>query len=79
MVVMQVLRAKVVNGRLLVDEPTTLPDGTEVDLTVADDGDDLDDDERTALHAALDVAWASARVGRTNDAQDMIRKLRSNG
>ena len=76
---MHALRAKVVKGRLLVDEPTTLPDGTEVDLTLADDGDDLDDEERVALHAALDAAWTSARAGRTGDAHDLLRKLRSNG
>ena len=34
MVDMQALKAKVVNGRLVLDEATTLPDGTEVDLTM---------------------------------------------
>ena len=31
------LRARVKNGRLLLDEPTELPDGTEVNLAVLDD------------------------------------------
>ena len=76
---MQALKAKVVNGRLVLDEATTLPDGTEVDLTVANDDDQLDDEERSALHAALDTAWTSARAGRTNDAHDLLRRLRRDG
>lgn len=39
------LRARVEKGRLVLDEPTTLPEGTLVDLVVDDEGDDLTDDE----------------------------------
>lgn len=35
------VRARVSNGRLVVDEPTTLPEGTKIDLVALDD--DLDD------------------------------------
>ena len=74
---MQSLKAHVRNGRLVVDEPTTLPEGTEIDLTTAEAGDDLDDDERAALHAALGEASASARAGHVAPAERLIRKLRS--
>ena len=52
---MQLLKAHVHNGRLLLDEPTDLPDGEVVYLQlveglVADGVDDLDDEERAALH-----------------------------
>ncbi len=47
------LRAHVQNGRLVLDEPVELPDGTEVELMPADQRDDLDDDERARLHAAI--------------------------
>ena len=40
------LRARVENGRLVLDEPTTLPEGTVVDLVVDDGGDDLTDERR---------------------------------
>jgi hypothetical protein len=40
------LKAHVRNGRLVLDEPTDLPEGTEVELVVADSWDDLDDDDR---------------------------------
>jgi hypothetical protein len=62
---------------LVVDEPTMFPDGTEIELTVADAGDDLDAEEREALHAALDRAWASAQAGNLRPADDLIAKLRS--
>jgi len=70
------LRAKVENGRIVVDEPTTLPEGTILDLVVDDEGDDLDDDERARLHARLDAAWTSAQAGNVRSADDVIAKLR---
>lgn len=70
------LRAKVENGRIVVDEPTTLPEGTVLDLVVDDEGDDLDDEERARLHARLDAAWASAQAGNVRSAADVIAKLR---
>jgi hypothetical protein len=47
------LRARVKNGRLQLDQPTGLPEGTELDLVVDDEGDDLTEHERQALHETL--------------------------
>ncbi len=47
------LQARVSGGRLVLDEPIDLPDGTRVELRLVDDGDDLDDEERARLHRAL--------------------------
>ena len=47
------IKASVRAGRLVVDEPTTLPEGTEVELLPLDPGDWLDDGDGAALHAAL--------------------------
>lgn len=47
------LRARVANGRIVLDEPTALPEGTVLDLVVDDEGDDLTDEDRRALHAAV--------------------------
>ena len=44
------LKAKVKNGRLILDEPVDLPEGTEVQLQLADEGDGLDEAEREQLH-----------------------------
>ena len=73
---MRGIRAKVTNGRLIVDEPTTLPDGTVLDLVIDDEGDDLDDKEREALHAAIDRSWQSAKEGNLIPAEQVIRELR---
>lgn len=70
---MQPLKAHVKNGRLLLDEPTDLPDGTEVTVTIADD--DLDDEDRARLHAALERSMAQAKAGKLVDADDVIARL----
>jgi len=61
---MSTIRARVQNGRLIVDEPTDIPEGTELDLVIDDAGDSLDEAERAALHAAIGQAWASFQEGK---------------
>ncbi len=46
------LQAEVRHGRLILDEPVDLPEGTKVELMPADDGDDLDEAERERLARA---------------------------
>ena len=67
------LRARVKNGRLVLDEPTALPEGTEVELALPDE---LDDDERARLHAALDAADDELRAGRGIPGDLIIASLR---
>lgn len=69
------LRARVHAGRLTLDEPTELPDGAEVDLVPLDPGDDLDDTERAALHAALDRSAEQAARGELHDADEVLADL----
>ncbi|MCA9707859.1 MAG: hypothetical protein KDK70_18550 [Myxococcales bacterium] len=57
------MKARVRAGRLVLDEPTDLPEGTVVTLRVVDEDDDLTAEERAALHHALDEAWQSVRAG----------------
>lgn len=71
------LKARVHDGRLVVDEPTDLPEGTEVDLLPLDPGDWLDPDDRAALHAALRESDADVAVGRLVDATEILKDLRS--
>jgi len=73
---MRGIKARVANGRLIVDQPTGLPEGTQLDLAITEAGDDLDDGERAALHAALARSWESASAGRVSPAEDLLRKLR---
>ena len=65
---MQMVRARVKNGRLVLDEPTDRPEGEVVELVPLDDvlaggGDYLDDEERAALHAELEGSVAEAKAG----------------
>ena len=72
---MQSKKARVHNGRLVLDEPTELPEGTEVVLAVADDGDDMDDEERARLHESLRRSIAQAKAGQLIDGDEVIGKL----
>ena len=73
---MQPLKAHVKDGKLVLDDPSTdLPEGAEVHLTIVDDTDELDDDERARLHEALRRSMAQAKAGQLIDADDVIGKL----
>jgi hypothetical protein len=71
------VRATVRNGRLIVDQPTDLPEGTVLDLVVDDEGDQLDDEERQALNAAISRSLAQAEEGRTAPAEEILERLRA--
>jgi hypothetical protein len=71
------LKAHVHNGRLVVDEPTELPEGTEVDLLPLDPGDWLDPADRAALHDALLASQQDLEAGRLVDADEVLKALRS--
>jgi hypothetical protein len=71
------VRATVHHGRLIVDQPTDLPDGTVLDLVVDDEGDELDERDRAALHAAISRSLNEAAQGRTAPSGDILDKLRT--
>ena len=71
------IKARVQAGRLVIDEPTNLPEGTEVELLPLDPGDWLDDADRAALHAALADSNADVAAGRLVDAADVLREIRA--
>jgi hypothetical protein len=64
-------------GRLLVDEPTQLPEGTEVDLLPLDPGDWLDLADRAALHQALIASQEDLEAGRLVEAEEVLKELRA--
>jgi hypothetical protein len=74
---MKTLQAKVHHGRLILDEPCEYPEGTVIDLVMADDGDDLDPEERAALETSLDRSWKQAKGGRTRPAAEIVEALRA--
>ncbi len=79
---MQPVKARVRNGRLVLDEPTDLPEGEEVEFVPLDDvlasgGDYLDDQERERLHRSTERGLEDVKAGRTVEATKVIDELRA--
>ena len=70
------VRARVQNGRLVVDQPTSLPEGTILDLVLDDEGVDLDEVERAARDESIERAWQQAQAGLGRPAKQVIDDLR---
>jgi hypothetical protein len=68
-------KVRVKDGRLVLDEATTLPDGAEVDVLVVDD--ELTMQERAELHASLDRALDDSEAGRGMDAWEYLQQYRA--
>ena len=71
------LKARVHNGRFVLDEPTDLPEGTVVDLLPLDPGDWLDPEDRAVLHRALVASQDDIEGGRLIDAEEVLRDLQA--
>lgn len=83
LVEMKPLKAHVRNGRLVLDEPTDLPEGDVVYLQplagiVRMGGDDLDltEEEQAELHRELELSIAEADSGDTEDFAKVLAELR---
>jgi hypothetical protein len=72
---MHIRRVQVKNGRLVLDEPTDLPEGAEVEILVIDD--ELTAEERAELHASLDRALDDSDAGRGVDAWEFLERYRA--
>ena len=70
------LKAHVHNGRLVLDEPTDLPEGEVVYLQRVD-VDEMGDDERARLHEALRESIDQMKSGETLDAAEALAELRA--
>ncbi|MGH7437021.1 MAG: hypothetical protein ACRENE_15210 [Polyangiaceae bacterium] len=73
---MQPLKAHVHNGRLLLDEPTDLPEGEVVYLEPVD-ADDMSDEEREALHGSIRESIEQMGRGELIDADEALARLRA--
>jgi hypothetical protein len=71
------LRALVKDGRLILDEPTDLPEGTVVELVPGIEVDDLDEAERERLHAAIRRGLEQGRRGEARPIEDVLAELRA--
>jgi len=73
---MSTVRAHVKNGRLVVDEPTGLPEGTEVELLPVDDVDELDPEDRANLYGFLAESIRAHVPGTGTPAEALLAELR---
>lgn len=80
---MRAPKIRVENGRIKIDEPTDLPNGTELYLVSAEQlddvvllrDDDLDENERKQLHASIRRGIANGRAGHVTDFDDVLVEL----
>lgn len=73
---MTILHAQVRNGRVVVDEPTDLPDGANVELLVLDAVAAMDESERVALDASIKRGLAEADRGDLHSVDSVLTRLR---
>ena len=73
---MTILHARVQNGRVLVDEPTDLPDGAKVELLLLDAAADMDVDEQAALEASIRRGLEEADRGELHSVEEVGARLR---
>ena len=83
---MHALKARVENGRYVIDEPTDLPEGTEIELVPAneagnvvfDHDDDMSNEERVYVHEQIIASIRERRAGgETFDANEVMAELRA--
>jgi len=79
---MQPLKAHVRDRRLVLDEPTDLPDGTAVELVSIDDvvasgGYLMDEETRAMFTQELEASFAEEDAGQLIDAADFIADLKA--
>jgi hypothetical protein len=78
----RVFTAHVSNGRLVLDEPTDLPEGTCFELVSVEDclnsgGDLLDADERAEIAQDVEASFVAEEAGLLIDADVAIAELRA--
>lgn len=71
------LRARVHNGRITLDEPTDLPEGTVLELVPAVEVDELDDEDRSKLHAAIRRGIEQGQNGQARPIVEALTEIRA--
>lgn len=71
------LKAHVQNGHFVVEEPTDLPEGTEVQLLLVQEEtlDDLPPDERAEVLQMLEAGFDDIEAGRVVEGDEIVRRL----
>lgn len=72
MIVMEALKVRVENGKIVGEAPRGFADGTELELCLAEPDDEMTADELAALQEALDAGWRSMVAGRYRPAGEVL-------
>lgn len=72
------IKVRVEKGKIVGDAPPGFEDGAELELSIADPGDDMTDEELARLNRALEEAWRSVNEGLVRPAKDVLADLRPN-
>jgi hypothetical protein len=72
---MLTLRGRIEGRRLYVDDLIDLPDGTEVEVALVDNGYDMDDAERAQLHQDLLEGLAQVERGECVPMEEVLSEL----
>jgi predicted transcriptional regulator len=70
---MSAMKAHVVNGQIILDEPVELPEGAVAEVRLLDD-DEESPEERAEIEAAIDESLAEFEAGKIVD-DETIRKM----
>jgi hypothetical protein len=74
---MSVLRARVKGGHIVVDEPTDLPDGTELTLLLLEAEDEMTAEERADLDATIERGRAEIAAGKGVSPEELLARVRA--
>jgi hypothetical protein len=72
-----VVRARVNGGRIIVDESTDLPEGTQVNLAIFDEDAAMSDSECLKLDATIGQGHAATVVGKGIEAEACLRGMKT--
>ena len=78
LVAMPTLKAIVSGGRAIIEDVGDYPDGTELEVEIVAN-DEMSEDEKAELDAALEASWAQYQRGETRPMADVIADLRARG
>ena len=70
------LKARVTNGRIVLDEPTDLPEGTVLELVPGVEVDGLAEADREKLHAAIRRGLEQGRAGAARPIEEALAEVR---
>ena len=71
------MRARVKGGHIVVDEPTDLPDGTELTLLLLEAEDQLTAEERANLDAMIERGRAEIAAGKGVSPEELLARVRA--